>query len=386
MADYSMLFGGVQQQPANLVGSFLQGQQVQQKSDLNRAALAGQNLQNQKAQNALDMDASDRLSHIADGLAAMPDDNQRNRAYQSILPHLQKLDSSHQWPPTITQQDAKDFSDTLKLIKSGKVSPDEIRAQQLELQKQSQLLREQEMKSNNDYRNRSLDAESRKLDMQGRQFDSELDYKNRALQQNNQNNGYHTTIYGPNGTVYDKDVRSGAITVQNDPVTGKPLVSGNLDSTTQGNIAREKTLATGDAQRVNQAAKGAGDEKDVNSLLDKAESLIDDATGSGIGEIRDSALSVVGQSTKAGDAAAQLRTLEGALIMKMPRMEGPQSDSDRLLYKQMAAQIGDASVPASQRKAASAMLRSISSKYTGKSEKAAPSNGERPPLSSFEGN
>lgn len=132
----------------------------------------------------------------------------------------------------------------------------------------------------------------------------------------------------------------------------------------QAEIERRTKIAEGEANQQVQAQKGARDEAEVNRLLDEAEPLIDVATGSGVGRVRDIALGAVGMSTPAGDVAAQLRTIEGALIMKMPRMEGPQSNMDQQLYRQMAAQVGDPTVPSSQRKAAIQMLRVISSKYS----------------------
>lgn len=146
-------------------------------------------------------------------------------------------------------------------------------------------------------------------------------------------------------------------------------IDANAVANNAATIEREKVAAAekakNDAAIAAQNTKNAANETDVNRLLDQAEPLIDTATSSELGRARDAGLSVFGVSTDAGDAAAQLKTLEANLVMKMPRMEGPQSNMDQQLYKQMAAQVGDASVPASQRKAAINMLRSISSKYTG---------------------
>lgn len=170
MANYSMLFGGVQQQPTNLVGSFIQGQQAQQRSALTDAQIAtqglqqqGLKLQNQSAQDALDMSAAQRLTHIADGLAGMADDAQRNRVYQAVLPHLRRLDNSHQWPATISQQDAKEFSDTMRMLQSGQMTPQEIQAKQLEL-----------AKGNLDARNREIDAQGKRADRQLNNSDQQL--------------------------------------------------------------------------------------------------------------------------------------------------------------------------------------------------------------------
>jgi hypothetical protein len=61
--------------------------------------------------------------------------------------------------------------------------------------------------------------------------------------------------------------------------------------------------------------------------------------------------------------------------MKMPRMEGPQSNMDQMLYRQMAAQIGDATVPAEVRKAAVDTLRSLNQRYSGAQQPQPPAQG-----------
>ena len=51
-------------------------------------------------------------------------------------------------------------------------------------------------------------------------------------------------------------------------------------------------------------------------------------------------------------------------MMAQPRMEGPQSDKDVALYRQMAGQIGDSSVPAAQKKAALQVIRQLHARYS----------------------
>jgi hypothetical protein len=46
-------------------------------------------------------------------------------------------------------------------------------------------------------------------------------------------------------------------------------------------------------------------------------------------------------------------------------MSGPQSDKDVLLYKQMAGQIGDPTLPAAQKKAAMDTILKLNSQYAG---------------------
>lgn len=101
----------------------------------------------------------------------------------------------------------------------------------------------------------------------------------------------------------------------------------------------------------------------VIALLDQVEPLLDKATGSMVGSYLDAALASIGKSTEGGNAIAQLKALEAALIQGMPRLEGPQSDRDAKLYAAAAGQIGDPMIPAGQKKAAIKTLRDIQSRY-----------------------
>ncbi|MDE2440170.1 MAG: hypothetical protein KGP14_04025 [Betaproteobacteria bacterium] len=103
----------------------------------------------------------------------------------------------------------------------------------------------------------------------------------------------------------------------------------------------------------------------VIPLLDKADSLLDGSTHSYLGAGADVIAQAVGGSTKGAQAAAQLKALEGAIMMAQPRMEGPQSDKDVALYRQMAGQIGDSTVPIATRKAALQTIRQLHAMYAG---------------------
>ena len=122
--------------------------------------------------------------------------------------------------------------------------------------------------------------------------------------------------------------------------------------------------------KINDKISTAGrDAEGVNSILDIAEKMIPMSTQSGVGTVADAAAGIVGMSTKGAEVADSLKTLEGALIMKMPRMEGPQSNYDVELYRQMAARIGDSNIPAPRRIAALKTLRELTAKYATKTEK-----------------
>lgn len=105
------------------------------------------------------------------------------------------------------------------------------------------------------------------------------------------------------------------------------------------------------------------DAKDVIALLDIADPLIKKGTASYAGAGLDQTARFFGNSTEGAQAAAQLKALEGSLISKMPKMSGPQSDKDVLLYKQMAGQIGDSTIPVATKQAAAKVIRELNQKY-----------------------
>lgn len=109
-------------------------------------------------------------------------------------------------------------------------------------------------------------------------------------------------------------------------------------------------------------------------ILDEAEPLLKKATGSYVGAGVDQAARAFGLSTSGGQYAAQLRTLEGALMMAQPRMEGPQSNFDVQLYRQMAGQIGDPTVPAAVKQAAAKTIRQLHQRYAGQKESSPPAD------------
>ncbi|XJC77610.1 hypothetical protein ACHFCA_16400 [Delftia tsuruhatensis] len=99
------------------------------------------------------------------------------------------------------------------------------------------------------------------------------------------------------------------------------------------------------------------------SIATQADQLLNNATGSVLGAGLDTVARAFGASTRGGDAAAQLKVLQGMLVSKMPKMSGPQSDKDVQLYREMAGQIGDATLPISTRRAALDQIYALNAKY-----------------------
>lgn len=147
--------------------------------------------------------------------------------------------------------------------------------------------------------------------------------------------------------------------VVNDPTQGILLVNKGTGLVRPG-VGIDGKPITAEAAAKRQAAA-----KNTLSILDEADKLIDEATGSYIGAGADQAARAFGKSTNGAVATAKLKVLEGNLMLAQPRMEGPQSDKDTALYHQMAGQIGDPTVPRELKKAAVETIRQLQTKYAG---------------------
>lgn len=107
----------------------------------------------------------------------------------------------------------------------------------------------------------------------------------------------------------------------------------------------------------------------IGQVIQTAEDLLGGAggrplpTGSGIGTAVDAAAGLFGISPSGAKEADQIASVGAALVSKMPRMEGPQSDKDVALYKEAAGKIGDSKVPVERRKAALETVKGLWSKY-----------------------
>jgi len=102
----------------------------------------------------------------------------------------------------------------------------------------------------------------------------------------------------------------------------------------------------------------------VGDVIDNAERLLlSSPTASGVGAMADRAAAVVGYATPGSIPAQELKQIGGILTSKMPRMEGPQSDKDVMLYREMAGMVGDDTIPVARRVAALKGVRNLVAKY-----------------------
>ncbi len=135
------------------------------------------------------------------------------------------------------------------------------------------------------------------------------------------------------------------------------------------NIGKYEPMLSPEGQHIGKLTKSGEDLRKeserlqkMESILARAEDLIGNSTSSGLGGLIDSGLSFFGASSEEADNSAALQSLQGALVMMMPRMEGPQSDKDVQLYREMAGRIGE-KIPASQRMEAIKVIRDLNAKY-----------------------
>jgi hypothetical protein len=153
---------------------------------------------------------------------------------------------------------------------------------------------------------------------------------------------------------------------------------GELAARTQAALAQEagkaQVGAQADANKLQTTRT-----RDANTaldLLDDAQAILNSgATGSLIGAGADRLAGVFGRSTQGAQATAALQTIAGQLTSKMPRMEGPQSDRDVQLYKQMAGDLANDTLPVQTRLAALEQIRSLNRKYANRQPAASREQG-----------
>lgn len=129
------------------------------------------------------------------------------------------------------------------------------------------------------------------------------------------------------------------------------------------------------------AAVGATAKRDANlmgigDVIDQARAALAPESGprpthSGLGAAVDYGASLVGLTPPGAAQADKLKAISGALVAKMPRMEGPQSDFDVQNYKEMAGRVGDQTLPIARRLAALDAVEALWRKY----DKTSPAGG-----------
>lgn len=130
-----------------------------------------------------------------------------------------------------------------------------------------------------------------------------------------------------------------------------------------GGAPSVKQMSEIEAKRMEENRKKSEQATNMVELIQKADSLLNDAssglveTGVSLGK------RAVGKSDATTQANEQLKLISGWLVSNVPRMEGPQSEFDVRNYQQMAGQVGDSTVPVEDRRAALKSLLELQKKY-----------------------
>ena len=101
----------------------------------------------------------------------------------------------------------------------------------------------------------------------------------------------------------------------------------------------------------------------VETIIPEIRALLSKATGSYLGAGADLLANTIGISTEGAKATAQLKTLSGQMVAAMPKMSGPQSDKDVAMYKDMAGNLSDPTIPIETRLAALETIEKLNEKY-----------------------
>ena len=159
------------------------------------------------------------------------------------------------------------------------------------------------------------------------------------------------------------------------PVAARPAAVAPAPSAVSGLTPKaQQALMLEDAQakaKKERGMSGIGSVIDEARKIMKGEAVDKDGkpikaplpTQSYAGAAGDFISGIFGGSSEGAAQAEQLKVLGGALVMSMPRMEGPQSDRDVQAYREMAGQVGDNTLPIARRLKALDMVEKLYRKY-----------------------
>lgn len=133
---------------------------------------------------------------------------------------------------------------------------------------------------------------------------------------------------------------------------------------TANRIAQETAAGTATGKSIGEQGSNASKFDTTLSYIDEAKGILPKASGSGYeAYLVNPAKAFAGVSDDTTQANERLNLIGGWMTSNVPRMEGPQSNEDRLSYKEMAAKVGNSAVPIGDRLAALEQLQTLAKKY-----------------------
>ena len=295
-----------------------------QSGDANAVKLA---LNNAKTAGLLDEATYNQYFATAEGLSTNP------KGLKSFALNLQKAYAQN--PEKYNFTTADNVLDNQTLVGNAQLSAD---VQREKIKQEGQIAQEK------------ISLDQAKLSVE--QAKIELEQKKGTVQQF----GDGLYMVYPNGS---------AVPI-NSP-TGQPVVKSTTTAAQQSAKSEENTRI----QRV-------------ETIIPEIRTLLSKATGSYLGAGADLLANTVGISTEGAKATAQLKTLSGQMVAAMPKMSGPQSDKDVAMYKDMAGNLSDPTIPIETRLAALKTIEKLNEKYKVLNSSgipatiAKPSNGGKP--------
>jgi hypothetical protein len=192
-----------------------------------------------------------------------------------------------------------------------------------------------------------FDLQERRANQQAEYQDARLNQFERGLAMRDQ--GGEGGGKPKNSIIYDNQGKAYVVDVNNPTAPPIPIATEGGAQFVKPETAAERTA------RIKMEADAKTADKDFQNSLDaaaQADTLFKTATGSGIGSAADSTMAFFGKTTEGAKAAAQLKVMAGKLVAAVPKFSGPQSDADVKLYREMAGQVGDETLPVETRQAA----------------------------------
>jgi hypothetical protein len=180
--------------------------------------------------------------------------------------------------------------------------------------------------------------------------------------------GYSEAIGGIEGTKksYEANAQN-----ESDLYYDPQIASGEAKSRQQqelayaNQIANQKKAGEINATQIGDLQKKADTAHSMSGNTQRAREILQ--TGAPTGSYGGAALNfgkrIIGVSDETTQANAKLDAIAGYLTANVPRMEGPQSDADRVYYQQMAGRVGDKTMPPEDRVAALDEIDKINAKY-----------------------
>lgn len=132
----------------------------------------------------------------------------------------------------------------------------------------------------------------------------------------------------------------------------------------QGAQERAKATERAAVGMEEEFAKKGVKASNMTDLINEARTHLTNASGGYLGAGLSSVKGGLGISDETTQANQKLKLIGGWMVSNVPRMEGPQSNFDVKNYREMAATVGDMTVPIEDRMAALDTLEQLQKKYS----------------------